>query len=104
VYGFGSVDELEEIWIDSLKTPPTRVAARGRADVAKAEPAGRPRAETRSSGVPALPLLEPPVVARGASPDRERSAQARPTAAAKPVDRPDPPPLPLLLPPEPPKR
>jgi hypothetical protein len=101
VYGFGGVDELEETWLDSLKTPPTRLAARARADVARAEPAGRPRSETRSSTLPGLPLLEPPVVARGAAPDRDA---ARPRAAAVRSDRAADPPLPLLLPPEPPKR
>ena len=106
VYGYGSVDELEEAWIDSLRSPPTRVSARNRNDVAKAEPVGRSRSEVRSSGLPALPLLEPPVVARGVAPDREPGrpvAKAGQAPVAKVVDRPNPPPLPLLLPPEPPK-
>jgi hypothetical protein len=103
VYGFGSVDELEEAWIDSLRSPPTRVSARNRSDIAKADPAAR-RSEIRSSGVPALPLLEAPAVARGAAPDKEPArGTSLPRVSAAPAKA-DPPPKPLLLPPEPPRQ
>jgi hypothetical protein len=108
VYGYASVDDLEEQWIDSLKSPPSRIAAaRSRNNDVAAAPAARPRLETRSSALPALPLLEPPVLARGAAPDREspRSVKASaPPPSETPLHRPTTPPRPLLLPPEPPKR
>lgn len=111
VYGFNTVNELEEMWIDSLKTPPTRGTGRNRNDIARGGESSLTaarRSEVRASTVTALPLLEAPVVARGAAPDRETARPAaKPSAAAvaaRPVDRPNPPPLPLLLPPEPPKR
>jgi hypothetical protein len=107
MYGYDSTDELQEAWIESLRTPPSRVAARnaGKSDTrSAADP--RPSAtlssrggETRSSALPGLPLLEPPIVARGAAPAAEKSAstsvQARPTPPSV---------LPKLLPPEPPTK
>lgn len=154
MYGYSGVDELEEAWIDALRNPPTRVAARNRdtRNDVQAQPTGRSRADIRSSAVPALPLLESPVVARGVAPERDRPTQgvgprgyvqsANPTLAPSlcpdgqcpnygkpvtncpdgrcpnavggnrvvaspgmtPVERPNPPALPLLLPPEPPSR
>jgi hypothetical protein len=113
IYGFPGVNDLEEAWIDSLRSPPNRMSGRGRNDIAKGEARGeqtsRLRSEVRVSTVPALPMLEQPVVVRGAAPDRDPptrpAAKAEiPAPTAKPVDRPDPPPLPLLLPPEPPKQ
>jgi len=105
VYGFAGVNELEEAWIDSLRAPPSRATGRARADVAMAEKTSRLRSEVRASNPPALPLLEQPVVVRGAAPDRDPPARRAAAApAAKPVDRPNPPPLPMLLPPEPPKQ
>lgn len=107
VYGFETVDELEEAWLASLKAPPARVAARE-----TTPPAGRPtggaaaRTELRTSAAPAVPLLEPPVRVRGATPDREPS---RPgylpdtgTYGSTPVSKPTLPdrPAPVLLPPE----
>jgi hypothetical protein len=100
MYGFNSTDELQMAWIDSLRTPPTRIAARnqdrkGGDGRTVASLTGGRGVETRTSAVPGLPLLEAPVVARGATPDRE--------PAAKPEPAPKPP-IPRLLPPEPPTR
>lgn len=109
VYGFDGVDALEEAWLEALKAPPARVAARDPNDGRLASA----RTEMRSSAAPGAPLLEPPVgVVRGATPDRE---PARPThlppadgpkLGSSPVSRPlapDRPPPPLLLPPVLPK-
>jgi hypothetical protein len=101
VYGFETVDELEERWLDSLKTPPVRVAARARADVASATPTGsRGRSDVRTSGLPSQPRLEAPATFRGAAPGMERERESvRSSAEAVPSS----PPKPLLLPPEPPR-
>jgi hypothetical protein len=105
MYGFESTDELQEAWIASLRKPPQTIAARRQN---RESPAADGRAmasltggrgpETRSSAVPGLPALEPPVRARGQAPDEPPTsrAQARPSAPT--------PPLPKLLPPEPPGR
>jgi hypothetical protein len=70
VYGFASVDAMEEAWLNSLKTPPTRVVAHG-----TTPPAGLTsgtKTELRSSAAPTVPLLEPPVKAvRAAPPETE---------------------------------
>jgi hypothetical protein len=104
MYGFGSTDELQEAWIESLRTPPQRIAARNQDRRGGGLPSTGPAAaltgggrgvETRTSAVPGLPLLEPPVVARGTAPDREPSVRA---------DSPSKPPIPRLLPPEPPSK
>ncbi|MCS7022086.1 MAG: hypothetical protein NZU63_09685 [Gemmataceae bacterium] len=100
VYGFESVDALEKAWLDSLRTPPSRLAARELGNVLPGRPgtANMPvstangsrtdgldaalatRSEIRRSALPALPILEPPVRAiRAAAPDHEPSAGARPT-------------------------
>ena len=93
VFGVNSIDDLEQQWLDALKSPPSRVAARG--DRAPGTAASRP-ADTvavRSSAAPVVPVLEPPVrAARGTAPDREPLAAPR----ATPTERP----LPVLLPPE----
>jgi hypothetical protein len=101
-YGFRSVDELEEAWLAQLKS-----AAPSRAQVAsnrgKSNPGNSTLAsrgtETRTSAVPGLPQLEAPVtsLARGVSPESERSQNFE--SKAPPI-----PPLPRLLPPEPPVR
>ena len=106
VYGFESVDALEEAWLASLKNPPARVVARD-----TTPPAGQPvssaaRTELRTSAAPGVPLLEPPVRVRGATPDREPTRLGHlpepgsygSTPVAKPTipDRP----APVLLPPE----
>ncbi len=97
-YGFASTDELQTAWIDHLKTPKGRLVA---AATTPSPPAAKDRPvavatsgtkETRTSAAARLPVLEPPVVARGVAPDRDRPAA---TTAASP-------PIPRLLPPEPP--
>jgi hypothetical protein len=101
VYGFNSTDELQTAWIGHLKNPNARlVAARDQGGDRPARPAASPtsvaKGETRTSAAPRLPVLEPPVVVRGAAPDREaESPAAKPPAS---------PPIPRLLPPEPPGR
>lgn len=103
MYGFNSTDELQVAWIDALRTPPSRIAARnqdrkpaGDRGGAVASLTGNSRGvETRTSAVPGLPLLEAPVVARGTAPDREPAAKPDPTPK---------PPIPRLLPPEPPTK
>jgi hypothetical protein len=111
VYGFDSVDALEEAWLTSLKTPPVRVAARDAALPGGLASTSGSRTEFRTSAAPAVPLLEPPVkVARGAAPDAEPVRPPRPTHLppadpfpSTPIVRPmapDRPPAGLLQPPE----
>ena len=96
MYGYNSTDELQEVWIDALRKPPVRVAARnGDARANEALTASR-GPETRSSAVSGLPSLEPPVVARGTAPDERPVTPSRPATTT--------PPLPKLLPPEPPSK
>jgi hypothetical protein len=106
IYGFNSVEELEEAWLLKLKnTVPSRtsVASNNRPSPSKGTAGTTALAsrgtETRTSAVPGLPQLEAPVVsvARGAAPDRERAANTE--VSQLPI-----PPLPRLLPPEPPAR
>lgn len=99
MYGYGSTDELQEAWIDSLRTPPSRIAARNQNKDRDRGPAtaltsNAKGTETRTSALAGLPLLEPPVVARGAAPEREA---AKPAGAARP-------PVVKLGAPEPPTR
>ncbi len=92
-YGYNSTDDLEVAWIEHLKGGGRKGAA-AVATAVKDRPAALATSvnkETRSSGG-RLPVLEPPVVARGATPDRDRPAV---TTVASP-------PIPRLLPPEPP--
>jgi hypothetical protein len=98
VYGFESVDELEEKWIDSLRTPPQRVAKGKTGGTTALASRTSTEPEFRTSALSGVPKLEAPIVHRGAAPDREE--RARPLA--KPASRTDdrPPPIPLLLPPE----
>ncbi len=102
VYGFESVDELEEKWIDSLRTPPQRVA-RGKSSgtrtgtTALASRSGD--TEVRMSGLSSVPKLEPPTIVRGAAPDRESRPAPVPAKVASRIDD-RPPPIALLLPPE----
>jgi hypothetical protein len=110
VYGFDSIDAMEEAWLTALKTPPARVVARD--TTAPAAPNALTtgtRTELRSSAAPSLPLLEPPVKAvRGTAPDSEPMRPAfpapsnSPTLGSSPVARPMAPdrPPPVLLPPE----
>ena len=89
VYGFESVNAMEEAWLQALHTPPTRtVAARdsgaGTKPSGPASYAGTPtsgtRSELRTSVAPALPVLDPPVKARAAAPDIENVASDLPAA------------------------
>ncbi|MGL4422883.1 MAG: hypothetical protein ACRCZF_19605, partial [Gemmataceae bacterium] len=85
VYGFQSTDDLQETWIESLKTAPQRTSARAKSD---ATTASRNRSEIRGRGLSGTPLLAEPVVARGqAGNDREREAEASPVVR---VSRPTP--------------
>lgn len=109
MYGYNDTEELQVAWLKELKAgPPQRISARveGR-PAATRDRSGptRPSAtlasnnrnvETRSSAIPGLPQLEPPVVARGAAPERESKTTKAPPAVS--------PPLPRLGPPEPPVR
>ena len=79
VYGLESVDGMQTAWLDALRTPPSRVAARGSGNTS-AVPAARetavasgPRTDVRSSTPPPVSVLEGPVraVARGTAPDME---------------------------------
>lgn len=129
IYGFESVDALEKAWLDSLRTPPSRTAARelgnvlpGRAgslttpvaaairNPSTSDNALTGRREIRSSALPGLPVLEPPVRAiRAAAPDQEPPSGRTLTVApvtcpngncpttACPTGRC---PVPILLPPE----
>jgi PAS domain-containing protein len=88
VYGWESVEALERAWLDSLRTPPSRTVARELGQVlpersgnlTATAAAGRSpvpnalagRSEIRSSALPAVPVLEPPVrTIRGATPEQE---------------------------------
>ena len=119
VYGLGSVDELQETWIASLRTPPSRLAAReagnvGGNRVPRTEAVASltasstsPEAEIRTSAIPAVLMLEPPVVARGVAPadgnPRTFGSAATLSNSPPPTSKPKPP-VPRLLPPEPPSR
>jgi hypothetical protein len=105
-YGYDSVDQFEAAWLKWLEKPPQRVAAR-REQKTEGTLAGRNgegRGDIRSSGLGGVPLLEAPGrLARGAAPDDAPSQlEAKPMAGPRPADRP--PPIALLLPPEPPRK
>jgi hypothetical protein len=119
VYRFDSVDILEEAWLQALRTPTARIAARDAGNGMKpSAPAASTsittagnRTELRSSGAPMMPVLEPPVKARAAAPDFEPT---RPTylppgnPSSTPSSHPVSPatldiPPPVLLPPEVPR-
>lgn len=104
VYGYRSVDELQESWIEHLRKPPLRVAARTKSEGALAsrtEPA--PRRDVRTSGVSGVPMLEPPAsVARAVAPEERSEKRVEPNLTPRPDERPAP--ISMLLPPEPPKK
>jgi hypothetical protein len=113
VYGLDSVDTLEAEWLEALRNPPSRVAARNAGNTTamptsatgggEYAAAGASRAEIRSSAAPALPILEPPIKAvRGVAPDTEPVGAGYPSRDSTPVSRPPLPdrPPPILLPPE----
>ena len=106
VYGVESLDALEGVWLDALRNPPARVAARGTAGTpaagkgAEYAATGGTRSDLRSSAAPAVPVLEPPLkAARGVAPETEPVGVGSPTVAAVRPVAPDRPP-PVLLPPE----
>jgi hypothetical protein len=133
VYGdqFSSLDDLQDRWIAALGTPPVHYAARGGngrgQDVAKDLPSSRRKSaaesvasaeigggkgnfETRSSAAAGLPMLEPPVVARGAAPEQggktfggQPVSGSRGRTEAETMGLPRLP-MPTLLPPEAPNR
>ncbi len=90
VYNFDTIDAMEKAWLDALRTPPNRTAARDNNSNSGKTPAapsyvstsGGARNELRSSAAPAMPLLEPPVKARGAAPDID---SGKPTYLPAPV-------------------
>lgn len=101
-YGYNSVDELEDAWIDHLRKPPLRIAARTKTPTT-AIPASR---DVRTSGGD-VPMLEAPAAVRSAAPDEDRTRRAESKPVARPVVKPDtaPPPIRTLLePPEPPRK
>lgn len=107
-YGLESVDDLQEQWLAALKKPPVNLAARNTPRPAELA-SNTPSTEIRTSAMPSLPMLEPPVVARGAMPMSNYEAPLRASPLPAPVwnsQSPQPPrnlqnlPTPLLLPPE----
>jgi len=110
LYGMKSVDDLEEQWINALRKPPVRLAARsseGKNTIPPSAPASFTRndnrgIETRTSALPGQPLLEPPVVARGAIPSyEERTIPAQATQTERtPTSMTGITAIPRLLPPE----
>jgi hypothetical protein len=85
LYGFKSVEDLEEKWIDSLRKPPVRLASRGGDSRTPTSQSSLPKSdnrgtETRTSAVAALPMLEPPVFTRGATPSYDDRSTLRPVA------------------------
>jgi hypothetical protein len=108
VYGVDTADALEGQWIEYLKNPGARVAARNTGNSASigiatptsgkgAEFSSAGRTELRSSAAPAQPILEPPVkAARGSAPEFEPIKISPAPNRPKLPDRPPP----ILLPPE----
>jgi hypothetical protein len=114
LYGFETVDALEEAWLQALRTPPARTAAREAGNTSGVKTnnptptyastgTGAGRTELRSSAAPAMPILEPPVKARAAAPDfepaRPASTPVGGSGVVVPRPAPDIPP-PVLGPPE----
>lgn len=66
VYGFDGVADLEAKWLDHLKNPQPRVAAR--ADAAGGRPAAKPAAKPLAPDRPLPPLLLPPEIPRTSKP------------------------------------
>lgn len=102
VYGFENVNALEKAWLDYLRNPTPRVAARNNGNTTAMPTAfSNDKMDVRSSAAP-LPILDPPVKsARGSIPDYEPTRPT--TTSTKPV-APDYPPPSVLLPPEIPRR
>lgn len=86
VYAYDSVNQLEQKWIDSLHKPRTVAAKNSQGNsLANGQATARSRTENRSSAAPGLPLLDPPVTARGTAPDRDRAPGYRPAPAPSPI-------------------
>ncbi len=104
VYGFDSTNAMEKAWLDHLRNPTPRVAARTNGNETAGTPtayAGDNRTEVRSSAAP-IPVLEPPVkAARGVAPDTEPIRPITTATKPGPADYPQPS---VLLPPEIPRR
>jgi len=118
VYRIDSVDALEAAWLDDLKSPQPRVAARsgGGSRTASGSPTSAAKntgpayvSSIRSSAPPAVPLLDPPMPrARGSMPETEPARSPSPWRNGVPgspiTGRPLPAqlgrPIPLLDPPE----
>lgn len=106
-YQFDGVDDLQEKWIESLRTPPVakgKAAERYRGEAVAASRGGK--TETRSTATLGVPVLEPPVVnaVRAASPtvdDRPRVQSGGPLPSVVPnPSHKLPAATPVLLPPE----
>ena len=118
IYGFDTIDALEKSWLDALRVPPSRTAARDNGNGSGSKASGGSiyasttsgnRTELRSSAAPAMPILEPPVKARAAAPDNDSRPSSVPLVvptSGAPILRPMVPdrPPPTLLPPEFPRR
>lgn len=113
-YGFDGVDDLQDRWIASLRTPPVArgKAADGLRTAVATSDGGRREPEVRTTATLGVPQLEPPVVnaVRGSTPaDFDRfGARASEWKSGGTVARPEPPavrpevtvPVPRLLAPE----
>ncbi|MCU0704068.1 MAG: hypothetical protein MUF18_08840 [Fimbriiglobus sp.] len=108
-YGYDGVDDLQEKWIASLRTPPVakgKAAEKLRGEAVTTGRGGSGKTETRTNANLGVPQLEPPVVnaARAASPafdDRPRaSGSLPPLGSVAPAPSQKLPPAPRLLPPE----
>jgi hypothetical protein len=114
VYGIETVDALEGVWLEHLRTPGPRTSARTTGNVPGTTTGGNPgyaaadtRTDVRSSAAPAIPVLEQPLKSvRGSTPEAEPyrpAAQPVAAPAVRPL-APDVPPPSVLLPPEIPRR
>ncbi len=76
-YGYGSVEELEKAWVESLShpRPQTQLASR---PAGPAEADGAERVVVRQTAPPAAPLLEAPrAIVRGQIPDGDVDARTK---------------------------
>jgi hypothetical protein len=78
IYGINSVNQLESDWIDSLKRSRTIAARSTPSNKSSGQMASRGR-DVRSDAAPGVPLLEAPVVARGASPSSGSGSYSAPS-------------------------
>jgi hypothetical protein len=102
VYGFENVNAMEKAWLDYLRNPNPRVAARTNGNTPAMPTAFSNDAKMDIRTSAPLPLLDPPVKSvRGTAPDIE---PIRPITTATKPTAPDYPPPSVLLPPEIPRR